>query len=181
MDPPTQLAISSVRAHVPDGVALKRPRRPAPAEKRQFAKKPHKKHGNADFSSLSTREVDEMIARLLNLRDQTRNRKPKGAKGRPLESRISRDGPKEKELSVTKLQKIQKRREIRLERNKARQAKKAAEQGDQAEPAREEPSTDIAPTAAPAPARAPALASDPGSVPAEVEVQELDEINFDDL
>ncbi|KAF2245433.1 hypothetical protein BU26DRAFT_521882 [Trematosphaeria pertusa] len=119
----------------------------------------HKKHGDAGVPGFNDQQIDEMIVRLLSIRG-------KGKDAKALETRITRDAPKnekkkEKELSPKKLEKLQKRREIRAERKKAWLAKKEAEKAGGAE-------------GAPAPAPFPTL----------VQQQPLpysDEINFDEL
>lgn len=180
MDPSTQpipTYVTSPKGHAGDASKQKKARFTR-AEKRQFAKE--KKGGKLTHRSkrpqnatgglqdLSGNEVDAMIVRLLKIREQAGTSQHGSRPSKRLEERVTREVPKKekKELSAKKLEKIQKRREIRAERKKAWLAKKAAEQG--------------APEGA---AVVPAIRS--GSVPAAAEeppsLEFEEEINFDEL
>jgi len=146
------------------------------AEKRQYAREKKaaaqaaqalqksKKHGRKptepDLSKLSSKELDSMIMRLVKLRSEP-------AKGKRLEERLTREKTKEKpkkELSPKKLEKIEKRRQIRAERKAVWLAKKTAEGA----------TTEAAEASLPAPAPAPAPA--PTSQQPAIE---LDDDDFD--
>jgi hypothetical protein len=110
------------------------------------------------LASISPDQVDAVILQLL----QNKERKAGRTKG-TLESRITKDVPKKekKELSPAKLEKIQKRREIRAEKKRLWLEKKATQGAIDGATAVSEPAT----------LRAPA---DPVSL-------QDDEINFDEL
>lgn len=82
-----------------------------------------------DYSNLTVQQIDDQIRLLTELR------KLKAAARRPLESRITREEfpglkKEKKELSAEKLEKIQKRREVRAAKKAEWAAKKAAERAE---------------------------------------------------
>jgi hypothetical protein len=127
------------------------------AEKRQYAKEKMDKKASLVATrrteqraskkgprpaSSDSNDADEVITRalstiveLIDLR-KGRNRKPQKSGlrvSKTLEQRITRDAPKKAEPSAKKLEKIQKRKEIRLERRKTKLALRAQQTTQEAE------------------------------------------------
>lgn len=106
------------------------------AERRAFTKEkraaqnPKKPFNKKDSKAApkNCNSVDDVIAYLLTIRGKEGDRKVKESLSRvtkTLEGRITRDAPKKPEPSAKKLEKIQKRKEIRAERRKAKLAARA--------------------------------------------------------
>lgn len=165
------------------------------AERRAFTKEkkagPQGKHGKKpkhahkrDIQFVIPKDantVDDVIAYLLTLRGNDGNRKVQDLSRvtKTIEGRVTRDAPKKKELSAKKLEKLQKRKEIRAEKRKARMEQMAQQSTEAGAEAGAEAQVSVAEVT-----EAEVVVEAPQIQQAEAAADEeynFDEINFDDL
>ena len=114
------------------------------AQRRQYAKekraaqvfskdpkKPARTKSHAPFKGCN--DIDEVIAYLINMRDRSGNSKISSGITKSLASRMTFPKPK-KVPSPEKLEKLQKRKELRAQKRKVRMAEKAAKKDTEGQP-----------------------------------------------